>query len=139
MVPAHRLSGQDQLYYPVSGLSMKVTQRYWFSSSQRSIFCWERGRLVRIERGARTVIAIRSSKRSMLRTLCGSDARAPSVIFIDGTVDQYQRRLLVCERKPTARITISTSSTVQFSLSRTCRCHLVEMRRRIDSRYASRH
>jgi hypothetical protein len=39
----------------------------------------ERGRLVRLERGARKGVRGKGHERSVLRTLCGRDVRAPSI------------------------------------------------------------
>ena len=49
------------------------------SLNQKAPHCWERGRPVRPERDARTVLRdMASRKMSVLRTLCGRDVRAPS-------------------------------------------------------------
>ena len=49
------------------------------SLNQKAPHCWERGRPVRPERDARTVLRDKASRKmSLLRTLCGRDVRAPS-------------------------------------------------------------
>jgi hypothetical protein len=73
--------------------SLKRESRYWLSLSQRSIFCWERGRLVRIERGARTVIAARSSKKGACFARCpdGTSALPASSSLVGLKLNQYPK------------------------------------------------
>jgi hypothetical protein len=72
-------------------VSTERSRGYWFSLSQRSIFCWERGRLVRIERGARTVIAARSSKKGACFARCadGTSALPASSSLVGLKLNQY--------------------------------------------------